>query len=359
MTTTRTTRRTRRHCFNCDLAEVIRDPGVFPREVFCLRTALDMGMEPYIQSLHDVCDEWAPRETSPSDFDLLASLDAPGRPATQGEETMTAKQAKTPRLCIAQEQIGPQRAASLLEKNHTNRPLRPSKVADYVREITRAQWKLSPSDMICISPEGALLNGQHRLTAVVQTGVPQPFIVHYNVDPGLFAIIDTGARRTAGDVLAITGESNCRNLAAAARLLGHYLDQDLEGRYAPSNADILKILADHPGLRASVKTVKNISHLGTPRVLAVAHYLFGLMDTEAADQFFEDLRTGANLGKNDPALRLRERLLKNMGSREKLDAKYIFAITIKAWNALREGKSVVTLKWAQNGSNKEPFPEVV
>jgi hypothetical protein len=49
-------------------------------------------------------------------------------------------------------------------------------------------------------------------------------------------------------------------------------------------------------------------------MLAAYHYAFSCADPELADEFFEQLATGLDVGPNDPACTLRERLHKKLAS---------------------------------------------
>lgn len=96
--------------------------------------------------------------------------------------------------------------------------------------------------------------------------------------------------------------------------------------------------------------------MGYPSVQAVfLHYVFSQHDEEEADKFFEDLTTGANLAAKDPVLVLRKTL---MSYDRKMMAQLrgrIMALTIKAWNFRRRGKTVHMYKFLEN----EDFPQPI
>jgi hypothetical protein len=87
--------------------------------------------------------------------------------------------------------------------------------------------------------------------------------------------------------------------------------------------------------------------------------LFLRLDSQQVEQFADHLTTGAGLHRRNPVLMLRNRLVgsqrdqySTLSVREAL-----VAITIKAWNAWREGKTLQTLAWRAEGRRAEPFPE--
>ena len=114
--------------------------------------------------------------------------------------------------------ITPDYAAALLAKNTSNRPFTSSHADTIANGIRRGEWKLN-GDAIRISDDGVLLDGQHRLTAIVRAGVPVQSVVIGGLPRDVFDTIDIGAkRRSTADVLAIHGEKHYTTLSAAAYL---------------------------------------------------------------------------------------------------------------------------------------------
>ena len=73
--------------------------------------------------------------------------------------------------------ITPDEAASLLARQHRNRTVTERTVAKYLTEMKANRWV---SDMLCpivVDGSGRLLDGQHRLHAVVKLGRPVPFVI--------------------------------------------------------------------------------------------------------------------------------------------------------------------------------------
>lgn len=93
----------------------------------------------------------------------------------------------------------------LLKNSPRNRPLRSSRVAELSRDILRGDWRLSHQP-IAFDTDGNLIDGQHRLNAIIQTGISLQVMVTRGVDPESFDVIDRGLKRSAGDVLGIHGD---------------------------------------------------------------------------------------------------------------------------------------------------------
>ncbi|MEQ8628084.1 hypothetical protein [Ekhidna sp.] len=100
--------------------------------------------------------------------------------------------------------ITPEYAKELLKKNSANRPLSMRNIDFLCREITDGKWMLSHQG-ICISKEGNLIDGQHRLHAVIKSGIPIEVMVVSEADSDLFKVVDVGKKRNSGDILAIEG----------------------------------------------------------------------------------------------------------------------------------------------------------
>ncbi len=71
-------------------------------------------------------------------------------------------------LCL----VTPEQAASWLTLNTQNRPLIERRVQHYAQIMQEGLWEADCSRPVQILNTGLLLNGQHRLTAVIQAGVP-------------------------------------------------------------------------------------------------------------------------------------------------------------------------------------------
>lgn len=188
--------------------------------------------------------------------------------------------------------------------------------------INRGEWFLSPQG-IALSAEGAVLDGQHRLWAVVATGATVPMRVTYNVAPQTFPNLDTGKGRTSADALSILGEANTTHLASAGKLLGCYLRWQADPAGTPhwsnwnriklSNTQMLNLIAAHPQLRDAVAHAVSVAPrlrvttaaLATFRHLALRAWP-GPEGTQRFDGFWDALTRGQMLAEGDPAYTLRE-----------------------------------------------------
>lgn len=112
--------------------------------------------------------------------------------------------------------ITPQLAELYLKKNVNNRDINVSIVNYYADEMTRGQWKLTGQG-ISFDDNNNLLDGQHRLRAVIKSGISVQMLLIFGVDPSSFEVYDTGKIRSANDVFSIRGIQNNRNITAAIK----------------------------------------------------------------------------------------------------------------------------------------------
>lgn len=128
------------------------------------------------------------------------------------------------------EAVTPERAKQILEtSNFDNRKLRPSVVEKYAKIMRAGQWRTTP-ETLSVAVNGRLLNGQHRLHAIIRSGVTCTFLFVYGVDEDVYAVLDRGAGRSVSDAV-----QRPRKLVESASLLarlhfGHtnILDHDIE-----------------------------------------------------------------------------------------------------------------------------------
>jgi hypothetical protein len=82
--------------------------------------------------------------------------------------------------------------------------------------IERGDWQLT-GEAIKLDDQGRVRDGQNRLRAIVQAGIPVRSVVAHGVSEDTVDVMNTGRSRNAADVLHIHGYPNQNALAAAAR----------------------------------------------------------------------------------------------------------------------------------------------
>jgi hypothetical protein len=268
---------------------------------------------------------------------------------------------------VAVELVTPERAQELLRTNTRNRRLRQGYVDRLADAIRRGEWELN-GEPIQIAVGGTLLNGQHRLMAIVEADVAAELIVVRNLSPDAQDTIDTGSARRLSDVLARRQESNVTTLAPALSQLHRRrtkVRMDSRGQTAPTPQQALELLDREPRIRDSVEKGLQIKRTTgmSATVAAVMYHLFWEVDRDDADEFFRLLgaseRERRKLRANSPIRRLNGTLKRIQTDPTYRPSAYeLFAMIIKAFNAWRHGWPMEQLSFRAGGKSPEPFPEI-
>jgi hypothetical protein len=114
-------------------------------------------------------------------------------------DTITASDVlpKTSAMIIELEVITPEIAQQILSGNTDNRPAKPKHVKFLADQMRAGAWQVT-GDPVKISASGRLLDGQHRLMAVVESGTTQNLYVARDCEEEIFSVLDTGRARSAG-----------------------------------------------------------------------------------------------------------------------------------------------------------------
>lgn len=256
------------------------------------------------------------------------------------------------------ETITPEIAKELLSRNSGNRSINDVHVNRLAKQMSNNQFDLN-GDAIRITDDGSLIDGQHRLSACVKSGVSFQSLIVRGLPKKAFLTIDQGKHRSHGDTLSALGEKNGKDISSALKIIERYFTAGLPvGRKNFTNSDMVDLLDKYPDVRSCLGGVTHPKGL-FPRSIAIAcNYLFRIRDEELASRFFDELISGTRLDEGSPVYILRERLMRNAMSKAKLKPEYIMALMIKAWNALRSGREIKSLRFRENGDGAESFPIV-
>jgi hypothetical protein len=143
------------------------------------------------------------------------------------------------------ESITPTLAKAYLEKNTNNRPLNLSHVKYLAASMSSGQWRIT-HESIAFDQDDKLIDGQHRLSAVVSSGATVQISVTRGCDSSTFAVINDGQRRSASDALSIAGEKNAARLAAIVAVAIRGAETSLNKR-AVSRQTVCEFLTSRHG----------------------------------------------------------------------------------------------------------------
>jgi hypothetical protein len=254
--------------------------------------------------------------------------------------------------------VTPEMAQIFLKYNTKNRKISNAVNLRYAQAMHAGHWKFN-GEPIVFSDKGRLLDGQNRLKAVVRSGVTVPMMVIYGIEEETFRTMDQGSKRTTGQILQILNHKDGNTLAATLRLayIYLYIDETMVkfGTDSIYNEVLLNLLVRYPRIKESVKKSRPARNLCSRTIVAFCHFVFSLRNQRDADLFIRQVATGEDLHAGDPALTLRNLLIKSKGETPPLSKRTLIALFFKAWNYFRNSKTIKNLRW----SEKEAFPGAI
>jgi hypothetical protein len=275
---------------------------------------------------------------------------------------------------IRTERIGPAQAEKYLEKNTRNRKLSSLVVSKYADLMRKGEWHFDGSP-VRFDTDGNVIDGQHRLWAVIESDTTQRFLVIDGLGKDTFATIDTGKSRSFGDILSIDHPnlSSINQVAAATQMIYRW-EQGLRGKaLAPSGRGMsgsvpYRLLMEF--FDANKERIIEVTKLGqnmnkatrgmTASVYALLAWVFDDISKEDSEFFFDRLRDGIGLHDGHAVLALRnslQRFVNQSGdTRKTLPHDTAIAFGIKAWNYFRAGDEVKLITYRPGGANPEAFP---
>lgn len=243
--------------------------------------------------------------------------------------------------------VTPETAAKWLGQNHGNRNVRILKVKAYARDMRNGKWMTS-GDSIKFDWNGRLIDGQHRLEAVIESGATVRILVARGLDPRVQDVLDVNVRRSNADALRFNGfEHNQDTIAAIAKIanareLGFLRIATSSHIPELTNAEVIEWAEAHPeALNAAALARRTARGIGaTPSALGYAIWRLEQIDPLDATEFILSMAEARTNGSGDPRLTLLRTFnrLKQDGRKltPALQLRYIFA----AWNAWREGRTL-------------------
>ncbi|TVZ96474.1 hypothetical protein [Streptomyces sp. BK340] len=257
--------------------------------------------------------------------------------------------------------VTPVMAKEWLNRNTHNRALRSSKVAEFARDIEAGNWAMN-GETIKFDINGVLLDGQHRLSAIVKADTSVDLLIVTGLDPATQHTMDAGAKRTTADAFKLKDEKHTALLAAIVRRVWAWErgDHKLSMNLAPTITEAQDFLNANPALRRSAEIasrVRNQFKYAPASTTGVAHFLFNRISPDDTAWFFTRLADGAELSAGHPILTLRKRLLSDSEGARKVSDHSQLATLIRAWNAMRAGQKPTHFKPIATQDAPMPMPK--
>lgn len=261
---------------------------------------------------------------------------------------------------VSIETITPALAADWLKSNaEYNRKERPKWVQELAASIKDGRWVIN-GESIIFDEDGFLIDGQHRLSAVVESGIPIRSVVVRDVSRDSFKTIDSGHRRTGADRLSFIGVSNATTHSGGIR--GYILSKKKGtihikearggtlGAKTVSDYEILEFYNNHNDLCDRVCLIINsLRHksnlLSSSELYSMCLLL--IIDKGHSEQrvfsFFSQVTTGHDV-ENETILTLRDKLIAHKTNLTTMSIDEKRNAIIKTWNAYVTWKTLKSLR---------------
>lgn len=207
------------------------------------------------------------------------------------------------------ENVTPELAWEYLMTSKGNRHTHNEHISMLAAQMKAGKWLVN-NDAISFDTAGVLIDGHHRLAAVVLSFCTVQMGVLRNIDPSARTTINIGVARTLADHLRFAGVDNSNQRAAylsgAVRLVvGSTValkTTEAYDQWLPSFKDAIDKYFELGCQGTGAKHLRS-AKVAAPLIVAYK------VNPELMEIFYASLRDGANLKPNNPALKLREYLL--------------------------------------------------
>lgn len=257
--------------------------------------------------------------------------------------------------------IAPDQAQQWLDAMPVQRRMRGSRVEQLRRLIAEGRWRVLPHGLV-FDKDGHIIDGQHRLTAIVQAGKPVPIRCTFNAESDMFNDIgDAESGKSIDDMLKREGvlPGMAMIMAAGVRMLfrNERGMSPLSTSLFPSNAEAREVFLRNPDLIVATEMAMRCRFAP-----ARSNLVYPLFKGLAADRvvtglFVDQLATGEGLRSGDPALLLRNSWIQDRQHKLKREVADQLVMVFTALRDAIRGKKRSTWRSVEFGKGKIPSLE--
>lgn len=257
--------------------------------------------------------------------------------------------------------VGAELSEKWLKRNlEGNRKASTLRVKRYSKAMAEGRWKLT-HQAIAFDSQGNLIDGQHRLLAVIHSKTVVPMRVHVGADPSTFAVIDTGYGRVPSQFMRV---ANANIIKGAARIIlfaevcrENGNEASFMHRGSFDNDVVFETVEQWPELQEYASAASRIYRAcgsSSTNMLAVLAQASRGSNPGAIESFVEGMILGENMSKGDPILLLRNRAIARMDrALSYRDKTVLYGTTVKAWNAHARGEKLKFLRFIYDDKSEE------
>ena len=249
----------------------------------------------------------------------------------------------------------PELAQKYLDTQINNRKANNDWVNALAQSIARGEWVMD-GNSIKMDDAGHLIDGQHRLRAVVKSGITVPMEVKSGFNPNAIYVIDAFTKsRSLADVATLNKIPNGHMLSTVIKNYyteaAHAYSWTLQ-RLSPAN--FIRIYNEDPfGWQDVAKRVNEIKGQYKDRLQLIPANMMGGMyaflvkdkgySGETVADFFKQL-CSTNPAKNVTIEKLRSLLIKDSVRNKRYTTAVKRSMVVKAWNAYITGTHIKSIQ---------------
>jgi len=270
---------------------------------------------------------------------------------------------KTPKGEFFKETVNKASALDILTRNKDNRKLKRQSIDKYVDDLQHGNFEWN-GETIKFDKNGRLIDGQHRLWAIVLADAKVPCLIVCGLEPKVQATIDNGQNRNASDALHFHGYIDHPSIVAAVIKAYEQWNRthtvhSRNHRYVFSPADVLNWALEHENeakkinefAEFSVKTLfKDAPFFKASQWAFLYFLLWSLPGRQGkAKDFITKMALNSGISEDEhSAIFYGRRMIARLDKDTEGNSHYIYTLKVKllvkAWNLWIEGKERATEK---------------
>ena len=247
--------------------------------------------------------------------------------------------------------VTPQIAKHYLESNINNRNKRDKHVARLAKDMSAEPSRYRITHMgVAFDEDGIMIDGQHRLHAIILSGTNQWLLVTVNLEAEAKRVIDTGAKRGVADFMPgqfksirgagirialacinMGGEITANTLAAGVQQITNAQIQENWNTFFDSDEEMTQMC------HLAGQAARNVATCGPASLLAA-----GIMYEQTAKEFLTGIVTMTGLEHGDPRLAL----LKYRGGERRVQTPAAAFASLKCAKAFAESRKINVLRFS-------------
>ena len=242
---------------------------------------------------------------------------------------------------ITFETVTPEIAQELLNNPRPiNRPISRERVLFWAEMMVKGNF--DPNVMwIQIDWNGGLINGQHRLSAIIESNIPQRMWVQRGCDPAMIHKIDTGYKRTASNSIAMERFADANAVAGVIRAI-HIISSN-ELKLKMHNQEIVEwAVLYREEIQSTVRAWRQVAAPYYSYWYAALGFIYThrLNEADTAETIREVFKSGVPSRKGCPAHAAREWMAQHSRKAHRPTSWAVLEIATQTFEHMRQGESV-------------------